>query len=124
MPDKGKNAHLAACDLALKINDLENIFNAKNEMFTPSWSTFQPTKKEANVETVNIIPGDDIFYMDCRILPQYTLKEVRSKVDERISEVEKKYGVNRGSARRISSNASRCTSRKNARFGNQTSSWF
>lgn len=93
MPDKGKNAHLAACDLALKLNDLENFFSAKNEMFMPPYSTFQPTKKESNVETVNIIPGDDVFYMDCRILPQYTLKQVREEVDKRVSEVEAKHGV-------------------------------
>ncbi|MBP5283605.1 MAG: M20 family metallo-hydrolase [Treponema sp.] len=93
MPDKGKNAHLAACDLALRLNDLENFFNAKDELFTPDYSTFQPTKKEANVETVNIIPGDDVFYMDCRILPVYPLDMVRAEVKKRVSEVEAKYGV-------------------------------
>lgn len=93
MPDKGKNAHLAACDLALRLNDLENVFNEKDESFVPPYSTFQPTKKEANVESVNIIPGDDVFFMDCRILPRYTLKEVRARVDERVRAVEEKYGV-------------------------------
>lgn len=93
MPQKGKNAHLAACDLALRLNDLENFFNARNELFNPPFSTFQPTKKEGNVDTVNIIPGDDVFYMDCRILPQYTLEEVRLEIKRRVLEVEKKYGV-------------------------------
>lgn len=93
MPQKGKNAHLAACDLALRLNDLENFFDARDELFNPPFSTFQPTKKEANVDTVNIIPGDDVFYMDCRILPRYTLEEVRLEIDRRILEVEKKYGV-------------------------------
>lgn len=93
MPEKGKNAYLAACDLALRLNALENIFNAEDELFTPSKSTFQPTKKEANVDTVNIIPGDDVFYMDCRILPCYTLETVRAEVDKRAAEVEAQYGV-------------------------------
>ncbi len=93
MPEKGKNAHLAACDLALRLNDLENFFDAKDELFSPSTSTFQPTKKESNVDTINIIPGDDVFYMDCRILPCYTLETVRAEVDKRVAEVEKKYGV-------------------------------
>lgn len=93
MPHKGNNAHLANCDLALRLNALENHFSKKDEMFDPSWSTFQPTKKENNVETINIIPGDDIFYMDCRILPCYSLKEVRKEVDKCVSEVEQKYGV-------------------------------
>lgn len=93
MPDKGINAYLAGCDLALRLNDLENLFNKKNPLFTPSWSTFQPTKKEANVQTVNIIPGDDVFYMDCRILPEYTLEQVRKEVKDRVKAVEQKYGV-------------------------------
>ncbi len=93
MPDQGRNAHLASCDLALRLNDLENFFGDRDEMFSPAWSTFQPTKKESNVETINIIPGDDIFYMDCRILPRYTLAEVRKEVAKRVSEVEQKYDV-------------------------------
>ena len=36
MPDKGKNAHLAACDLALRLNDLENFFAAKDDLFSPN----------------------------------------------------------------------------------------
>ncbi len=93
MPDKGKNAYLAACALALELNDLENFFDAKDELFNPPRSTFQPTKKESNVDTVNIIPGDDVFYMDCRILPRYTLNQVRKEVDVRVKKIEKKYGV-------------------------------
>ena len=93
MPNKGKNAHLAACDLALRLNDLENFFNEKDDLFSPNYSTFQPTKKEANVETVNIIPGDDVFYMDCRILPRYSLDMVRAEVSKRVKEVEEKYDV-------------------------------
>ncbi|WP_407425397.1 M20 family metallo-hydrolase [Treponema sp.] len=93
MPDKGKNAHLASCDLALRLNDLENFFSEKDDLFSPNYSTFQPTKKEANVQTVNIIPGDDVFYMDCRILPRYSLEEVRAEVAKRVSEIEEKYGV-------------------------------
>ncbi len=93
MPQKGRNAHLAAAELALRLNDLENFFGEQDELFTPPCSTFQPTKKEANVETVNIIPGDDVFYMDCRILPRYSLDTVRKEVQKRVHEVEKKYGV-------------------------------
>lgn len=93
MPDKGKNAHLAAAALALSLNNLENVFSERDELFTPSWSTFQPTKSESNVQTVNIIPGDDVFYMDCRILPRYTLDQVRAEVKKRVEEVEAKYGV-------------------------------
>ncbi|OJF77126.1 MAG: diaminopimelate aminotransferase [Treponema sp. CETP13] len=93
MPDEGNNAMIAGCDLALRLNDMENKFTKKDKMFSPDYSTFQPTKKENNVETVNIIPGQDVFYMDCRILPCYTLDMIREEVNERITQVEKKYGV-------------------------------
>ncbi|MBQ6781493.1 MAG: M20 family metallo-hydrolase [Treponema sp.] len=92
-PDEGKNACLAACDLALRLHDLENCFAAKDALFAPDRSTFQPTKREPNVDGVNIIPGDDVFYMDCRILPRYTLDEVRAEVKKRVVAVEKQYGV-------------------------------
>lgn len=92
-PDLGKNAMLAGCDLALQINDLENVFNHKNPLFEVQTSTFQPTKKMQNVEGVNFIPGDDVFCCDCRINPEYKLDEVRAEVLKRVHAVEKKYGV-------------------------------
>jgi succinyl-diaminopimelate desuccinylase len=72
---------------------MENFFSKRDELFSPPYSTFQPTKKEANVPNVNTIPGEDVFYMDCRILPCYTLDEVRKEVQDRIHIIEQKYGV-------------------------------
>ncbi len=92
-PDEGANACLAGCDLALRLHDLENFFAKKDSLFEPPCSTFQPTKKEANVPNINTIPGDDVICMDCRILPCYTLDEVRTEVKKRIAEVERKHGV-------------------------------
>lgn len=92
-PDQGRNAALAASKLALKINGLEQVFNKRDSLFDPPYSTFQPTMHEANVSTVNIIPGEDVFYADCRINPCYTLDEVRAEVRSRVKEIETKYGV-------------------------------
>ena len=92
-PDQGKNAALAASELALKINGLEQVFDKRDSLFDPPYSTFQPTMHEANVSTVNIIPGEDVFYADCRINPCYTLDEVRAEVRRQVQEIETKYGV-------------------------------
>lgn len=92
-PDEGINAALAGCDLALRLNNLETVFNQRDELFEPPYSTFQPTKKEANVPNINTIPGEDVFCMDCRILPCYTLAQVRKEVNRCVAEVEEKYGV-------------------------------
>ena len=92
-PDQGKNACLAACDLSLKLHAMQEFFNKKDSHFEPDYSTFQPTMRLSNVEGVNIIPGEDTFFMDCRILPCYPLSEVLKEVEKRISQTEEKYGV-------------------------------
>ena len=93
MPDSGNNACLAACDISLRLHNLEKVFNKKNPLFTPDYSTFQPTKREKNVDSINIIPGEDTLYFDCRILPEYSLSQVISKIEEIFSDIEKEYGV-------------------------------
>lgn len=92
-PDEGNNAFLAASDLLLQLNALEKEFNARDERFEPPYSTFQPTLKEANVPNLNTIPGDDVFGMDCRILPCYPLAQVTKRMNELTAATEKKHGV-------------------------------
>ena len=92
-PDLGSNACLAASALSLRLNDLENVFNKKDPIFESDYSTFQPTKREANVPNFNTIPGEDVFWMDCRILPCYDIADIQAEVKKRIAEVEKQYNV-------------------------------
>lgn len=92
-PDSGANACLAACDLSMRLHGLEKIFNKKDDLFEPNYSTFQPTKRLKNVDSINIIPGEDTFSFDCRILPCYKLDDVLKEVDRCCREVEKEHGV-------------------------------
>ncbi|MDK2956885.1 MAG: succinyl-diaminopimelate desuccinylase [Desulfovibrionales bacterium] len=92
-PDGGVNTLPAAADLILKMHGLYNLFPERNELFDPPVSTFEPTKKEANVENVNTIPGRDVFYVDCRVLPETDPDEVTAKVREMAEETAKAYGV-------------------------------
>jgi succinyl-diaminopimelate desuccinylase len=93
-PDQGNNAHLAGSDLAVRLHyGLSEQFSDRDPLFEPDYSTFQPTKKEANVPNVNTIPGEDVFYMDMRILPRYPLKAVLEAVDRIKGEVESIYRV-------------------------------
>lgn len=92
-PDSGANACLAACDLSVRLHNLEKVFNKTDDLFEPNYSTFQPTKREKNVDSINIIPGEDTFCMDCRILPCYKLDQVMAEVDKLCREVEKEHGV-------------------------------
>ncbi|MCQ2247837.1 MAG: M20 family metallo-hydrolase [Treponema sp.] len=92
-PDQGRNAKLAACDLAMAINGFEKKFGRVDSLFEPDHSTFQPTMQNANVSGVNIIPGDDVLCFDCRILPCYSIDEVRKEVRDVVARVENQYGV-------------------------------
>jgi len=75
-PGKGKNSLFGAATLIVKLNTLKEKFNLSNPLFKPQESTFEPTKIEANVPNVNTIPGKDVFYLDCRILPDYRVDEI------------------------------------------------
>lgn len=92
-PAQGNNAFLAASHLVVRLNDLHKIYGAHDELFDPPTSTFQPTKKEANVPNINTIPGEDIFYIDCRILPEYPLPQIRATIKSMADEIESAFGV-------------------------------
>jgi succinyl-diaminopimelate desuccinylase len=93
-PDLGANAHLAGADLAVQLHyRLTEKFSAHDPLFDPDYSTFQPTKKEANVPNFNTIPGEDVFCYDMRILPCYPAKDVLAEVDRIKAEIEAKHKV-------------------------------
>ncbi|MBA3044240.1 M20 family metallo-hydrolase [archaeon] len=93
MPEKGVNAFRAATLLGYKLEELYSKFNTKDPLFSPAISTFEPTKKESNVPNVNTIPGSDVFYFDCRILPNYKTEDVIAFIERRAKDVEKETGV-------------------------------
>ncbi len=55
---------------------LHKKFDNQNPFFSPPESTFEPTRKEANVPNVNTIPGEDVFFFDCRVLPDLNVGEI------------------------------------------------
>lgn len=75
-PGKGNNSLYGAARLIVALQELKEKFNLRDKLYSPPYSTFEPTKMEANVPNINTIPGRDIFYMDCRVLPQYSLDKV------------------------------------------------
>lgn len=92
-PNCGKNAFKAASNLIVRLQTLYEIFGAKNDLFEPPTCTFEPTKKEANVPNINSIPGEDIFYLDCRILPSYKVDDIVNEMRNIADGVEKDFGV-------------------------------
>lgn len=92
-PALGRNAFLAASHLVVKLNGLYRMFPASDPLFNPAISTFEPTRKDANVPNINTIPGEDIFHMDCRVLPVYPLTQVLSEMRKMADEIERMFGV-------------------------------
>jgi succinyl-diaminopimelate desuccinylase len=94
-PGTGLNAHRIGMQFALKLDKLlHEKYPEKDEYFDPPETTIEPTKKDANVDAINIIPGEDVIYFDCRILPRYSVEEVISHVNKLAEEFETKTGAN------------------------------
>jgi len=94
-PADGLNAHRVGMQYALALDKtLHENYAAKDEHFDPPESTFEPTKKDKNVDAVNIVPGEDVNYFDCRILPQYSVEEILSKIKELAQEYQQRTGAN------------------------------
>lgn len=81
-PDKGCNALVAASAAILAMKELEKDFPERDDLFETPCSTFTPTRHELNVAGVNIMPGRDVFWLDCRLLPSVDPEAVLARVTE------------------------------------------
>ena len=93
-PHHGVNACRAANILAHEVDEaLHAKFTKTDEMFEPPYSTFEPTRRLANVPAVNIVPGREVFEFDCRVLPEESLDEILEVVRGICADVEKRTGA-------------------------------
>jgi len=92
-PEKGINSFKAASFFIAALNELYKIYPGRDRLFDPPISTFEPTKKEANVPNVNTIPGEDVFYLDFRILPKVKVQDVEKSIRTIAAGIEKKFKV-------------------------------
>jgi succinyl-diaminopimelate desuccinylase len=93
VPETGINAHRAAAYMITRMDSLYEKFKKSDPLFHPPISTFEPTKKESNVPNINTIPGEDVIYFDCRILPAYKLEKVIRAMKAVLEKTERKYKV-------------------------------
>jgi succinyl-diaminopimelate desuccinylase len=93
-PDMGINSLRAAAHFIVELDDLlADRFPQTDPFFNPPVSTFEPTRKDANVPNINTIPGEDIFFFDCRVLPAVPLDSVLVAMNEVARSVAEKFGV-------------------------------
>jgi succinyl-diaminopimelate desuccinylase len=86
-PSRGKNSLYGMARLIVALESLKKGFDRFDKLFSPPTSTFEPTKMEANVPNINTIPGRDVFYVDCRILPQYKVDDIIGFAKEKTDDV-------------------------------------
>lgn len=86
-PQNGINAFAAASRLVEALCHLPEFFPQRSELFDPPASTFIPTRHDGNNVAINILPGMDIFYLDCRLLPEIPKNKVLEKITALAGEV-------------------------------------
>jgi succinyl-diaminopimelate desuccinylase len=93
-PHLGLNAHRIGIQFALALDALlHERFPSENALFKPPTSTFEPTKKEKNQENVNAVPGKDVLYFDCRLLPDYPVEDFKQEVEQLRAQFEQDTGA-------------------------------
>ncbi|WP_042697041.1 M20 family metallo-hydrolase [Thermococcus sp. PK] len=92
MPGLGLNAHRVAIDYAKSLDEfLHEKYSARDELFDPPESTFEPTMGGNPSDAPNIAPGEHEVVFDCRVLPQYNLDDILNDAQELAEKVREKY---------------------------------
>jgi len=93
-PAGGKNALLAAAKLIARLATLYDLFPQTDPLFDPPFSTFEPTQKPANgIDSINTIPGEDVFYLDCRLLPSCDPQQVIAAINAMAQEIQREMSL-------------------------------
>ena len=94
IPHTGINACRVANMLSYEVDEaLHKAFKQENKLFTYPFSTFEPTKRAANVAAVNIVPGREKLAFDCRVLPEIDLDDVINIVEKIRKDIEQRTGA-------------------------------
>lgn len=94
LPHTGLNACRVANMLAYEVDEaLHKAFTEEDDTFDPPFSTFEPTRRYANVPNINTVPGREVFEFDCRVLPSVSLDEAFDIVEKIRRDIEQKTGA-------------------------------
>ncbi|MFO8110425.1 MAG: M20 family metallo-hydrolase [Thermoplasmata archaeon] len=95
MPGGTINANRAVAEYQYMVDERlkQKFHSVKNEMFSHPFSSFEPTKRDKNVPNVNTIPGKEVQYFDCRIIPDVSISKVKSIFENAAEEMKTKYGA-------------------------------
>ena len=93
-PHTGLNACRVANLFSVELDEaLHKAFPEEDDLFNPPVSTFEPTRRLANVPNLNTVPGKERFGFDCRVLPSVSLKDVLSVVNKVKDDIARRSGA-------------------------------
>jgi succinyl-diaminopimelate desuccinylase len=92
-PNLGVNALTAAARMMVAVREIRARFPERNELFTLPVTSMEPTRHDAGVENINTIPGREVFYVDCRVVPEIDLDRVEAAFAEAFGEIARQEGV-------------------------------
>lgn len=92
-PHKARNALTAAAAAITSLSELGRDFPQEDPLFDPPCSTFVPTRHDANGPGINIIPGEDVFYLDCRLLPGIDPDAVLAAARQHVAPIARHHGT-------------------------------
>jgi succinyl-diaminopimelate desuccinylase len=94
IPNLGKNAFRASMQFGTMVDKaLHEKFNVRDDSFDYPLSSFEPTKREPRASGINVLPGEEVFYFDCRLLPVYQTREILDEMKTIARTVEDKTGT-------------------------------
>lgn len=80
-PERGINAmKVGSRFMTFLLDHLAEKYDKIDSIFIPPTSTFEPTKRHQTVGNINTVPGEDVFYLDMRLLPEYDPDEVMKTI--------------------------------------------
>lgn len=93
VPERGINACRVANELSCILDSaMHEVFPEYDQLFSPPISTFEPTRRNLNVQNSNTIPGREVFYFDCRILPSIPFEGIEELIARNVENLEKSTG--------------------------------
>ena len=94
VPERGINACRVANELSCMLDSaLHEAFPESDELFSPPISTFEPTRRNPNVQNSNTIPGREVFSFDCRVLPSLAFEDIEELIAGKAEILERKHGA-------------------------------
>ncbi len=92
-PQEAANAFAAGTEFIHSLRGLEKDFPIQNPLFSPPGCTFTPTVAEGHGKTVNHIPGEFVFYVDARLIPEYSFADLERAIRGMADAVAREEGV-------------------------------